>query len=477
MFKRRRRRVEVMDGQTGCVSIGRQVRTGELVLPDAVQKEDGPFACCDCGGTLILKRGPVKRPHFAHHTEYGASKTLCCTGESAQHQAAKLLFTHYWKDWTILTCCSTCGAEMERMNMNDPSFSQTYHVVTEFPLAPYVIDVVVFDALTKRPVLLVEVWHEHRIPKEKHVALQKQGIPLVEVSAREILNYERHDFHLHNVLLQLPDRCTKQCPTCQSHRLTDTSHTVANMGSSSSRSSDSGLRRCHDCREVFDMNGMHRFSCPRWFVDAATAQQSFRRYGWVCDRHKVACDSCHRWISQQQAKRFKRCLDCNQKRKAVELWQRLVEQQLWVTDVMRFDRCLLQDMLQTDRRTPASRESGTDSETEEEEKDNDESESEQRKRLCRIRFHRSPAVLRQLNIKYQEACLRDRVVKSIQSGRTLRCPPKDNQMPTRQMLESYGLQVDRRDPTRLAIDNALLPFVAHLLPPLVGLVLDHHLAV
>ena len=58
------------------------------VLADEVVLEDGPFHCPACLGQVILKKGHIKIPHFAHLPD--AECTSPNEGESEEHQLAKL---------------------------------------------------------------------------------------------------------------------------------------------------------------------------------------------------------------------------------------------------------------------------------------------------------------------------------------------------------------------------------------------------
>lgn len=59
---------------------------GLLVRAKDSKKADGPFACPGCHKEVVLKRGYIKRPHFAHST---LSDCRYGTGESETHRLAK----------------------------------------------------------------------------------------------------------------------------------------------------------------------------------------------------------------------------------------------------------------------------------------------------------------------------------------------------------------------------------------------------
>lgn len=58
----------------------------ETVMAWEITREDGPFFCPECEEEVILKKGFIILPHFAHYPEASCSYG---TGESEQHRRAK----------------------------------------------------------------------------------------------------------------------------------------------------------------------------------------------------------------------------------------------------------------------------------------------------------------------------------------------------------------------------------------------------
>ena len=67
--------------------------TNKEVLSMEVEKEDGPFFCPSCRGKVILKKGRIKIPHFAHKPPVTC---IYGKGESEIHYKAKLEIRDVW---------------------------------------------------------------------------------------------------------------------------------------------------------------------------------------------------------------------------------------------------------------------------------------------------------------------------------------------------------------------------------------------
>lgn len=87
--------------------------TGRPVAPARAQRS-GRFRCPECRSALVLRRGEILRPHFAHAQDPSAC-AFC--GEGARHAAAKhaiRLAVYLWRRRLgpcpeILRTCAVCG--------------------------------------------------------------------------------------------------------------------------------------------------------------------------------------------------------------------------------------------------------------------------------------------------------------------------------------------------------------------------------
>ena len=69
------------------MSLTAQLSDGSVKIAKDVVKENGPFYCSFCNEEMILRKGMVKIPHFAHKQ---GSTCAYSTGETLEHEWAKL---------------------------------------------------------------------------------------------------------------------------------------------------------------------------------------------------------------------------------------------------------------------------------------------------------------------------------------------------------------------------------------------------
>ena len=69
------------------MSLTAKLSDGSVKMAEDVVKENGPFYCSFCNEEMILRKGAVKIPHFAHKQ---GSTCAYSTGETLEHEWAKL---------------------------------------------------------------------------------------------------------------------------------------------------------------------------------------------------------------------------------------------------------------------------------------------------------------------------------------------------------------------------------------------------
>lgn len=155
---------------------------GSLVRPvDA--DPDASYRCPGCGSRLILRRGELRRAHFAHRRGDG------CSAESALHRAAKRRIKQVVEQWLDGTGPRPC------ISRPCPTFTCDGGVVQDVPddvtgvaeevrLADGTIaDVVLYR--DEEPCAVIEVAVTHRVDRAKASRLD---LPWFEVDATEVLD-------------------------------------------------------------------------------------------------------------------------------------------------------------------------------------------------------------------------------------------------------------------------------------------------
>ena len=152
---------------------------GRLCSAERAKKGEEYF-CPVCSGQIILKRGKVRRSHFAHKPDSG------CSQETVVHKTAKLLIQEVVRAWKagkgnppiLLRECDICGGLKEQKLPE-----KVEDALLEYRLSEGVI--VDVGLLVKgRVQAAVEVKVTHEIDEEK---LRKMSIPFIEVDGNEII--------------------------------------------------------------------------------------------------------------------------------------------------------------------------------------------------------------------------------------------------------------------------------------------------
>lgn len=154
---------------------------GSLVKPEDADPE-GSYRCPGCGVGLILRRGEVRRAHFAHRGGDG------CSTESTLHRAAKRRLVQVVEEWLD-------GGPRPCISRPCPTFSCDGGVVQDLPddvsgaaeevrLADGTVgDVVLYRG--ERPSAVIEVAVTHRVGHDKAARL---GLPWFELEASAVLD-------------------------------------------------------------------------------------------------------------------------------------------------------------------------------------------------------------------------------------------------------------------------------------------------
>lgn len=165
--------------------------TISFVLPHQAQKWQN-FRCPDCDGDLILRKGEIRVPHFAHRAD------TACTGEGVIHKIAKLiLYSIYYTSFNRLNKCVVAlrrkcpGCSMIAYVKHPDSFCDRAFVKAEYRFEGLIIDVLIgeqIDSETFSHALGIEVYSHNRVSDKKWKTLRNLNIPCIEVKAQDVID-------------------------------------------------------------------------------------------------------------------------------------------------------------------------------------------------------------------------------------------------------------------------------------------------
>ena len=170
--------------------------------PEVAEKGQD-FSCPICENEVVLKRGKVRRPHFAHKPDTG------CSGEGVAHKVAKqMIYLMYLR--TVRTVMMSVSTSRRCPNCSQSViFFQTPQyddVACEVGVGNRRVDVVLLR--DGKPVSGIEVRDTHPVDDEKWDAFEELGFPCIEVESKDVIDDWEYDLkglrqHFSNVSLPM----------------------------------------------------------------------------------------------------------------------------------------------------------------------------------------------------------------------------------------------------------------------------------
>ena len=186
---------------------------GRTYLPKEAMRRH-QYMCPECRGSVRLVKPNWYRWHFRHDAE----RHECRVGETIQHLEGKAYLLELLRDgmkkeshtvYMKLPCEKCRHPRLEPLNI----FRQGYTVETEYPFRTKSGDLLRADvALIKnnKPNLVLEVYHSHRVDKDKASKMDSLGLGWVEILAEHRGRYIRPFDWGKNVFVPNDnDRCLK----------------------------------------------------------------------------------------------------------------------------------------------------------------------------------------------------------------------------------------------------------------------------
>ena len=162
--------------------------TNKLPVSPQVAKKGQDFSCPLCDGEVILKRGNIRIPHFAHKPD------TACSGEGVRHKVAKqMIYLMYLR--TVRTVIVSVTTFRRCPNCSQGAlFCQTPpydDVACEVDVGSHRVDVALLR--DGKPVSGIEVQDTHPVDNEKWGAFKKLGFPCIEVEAKDVIRMWEYD--------------------------------------------------------------------------------------------------------------------------------------------------------------------------------------------------------------------------------------------------------------------------------------------
>lgn len=245
--------------------------TNKIVRASVAFKDGRRYTCLECEEELILKKGEIKTPHFAHKRDPEST----CTGggvETNEHRYAKELIDTYLGRWEFRVPCEKCPAYQR---LNEFSRANGFRSELEYSFGPFRLDVGVLTGETLATA--IEVRHTHAVHDDKKLYLSERGIPLVEIKASSVIKAHEKKTYVVKTLH------TFLCAACKR------------------KEERRDFRPCLDCETWAHQDHLSITMTPALF-----------RYksAFVCDSCKDACPTCQTTMSKMQKKALGHCYRC-----------------------------------------------------------------------------------------------------------------------------------------------------------------------
>jgi hypothetical protein len=179
-----------------------------VVFPNVATKKR-KYDCIECGGDVVVHRGPKLVAHFAHVSNGGGG---CGGGESMVHKTTKewIASIAASKAFVVWTSCTNCAVAFDVFRGNPRVESQTEWRWNGALGKYYTLDVALAYDHELRGV--VEVWHTHEAGAEKRKTIEASthvDCPVMEVRAVDLvkLNYP---YRFESVSPRRCSKCIKQ---------------------------------------------------------------------------------------------------------------------------------------------------------------------------------------------------------------------------------------------------------------------------
>ena len=166
---------------------------GDVPVSPQVAEKGQDFSCPICDDEVVLRRGDIRQPHFAHKPDTG------CSGEGVRHKIAKqMIYLMYRR--SIYTPMGNVAVFRKCPNCSRyGSYSQMVKgygadVKCEVDVGRHRVDVALFR--NGKSAYGIEVRDMHPVDDAKWDAFRKLSFPCIEVEAKDVIRMWEYDINL-----------------------------------------------------------------------------------------------------------------------------------------------------------------------------------------------------------------------------------------------------------------------------------------
>ena len=166
---------------------------GDVPVSPQVAEKGQDFSCPICDDEVVLRRGDIRQPHFAHKPDTG------CSGEGVRHKTAKqMIYLMYWR--SVYTPMGQIAVYRKCPNCSQyGTYSQIVKgfgcdVKCEVDVGRHRVDVALLR--NGKPAYGIEIRDTHPVDDAKWDAFRKLSFPCIEVEAKEVIRLWEYDMNL-----------------------------------------------------------------------------------------------------------------------------------------------------------------------------------------------------------------------------------------------------------------------------------------
>ena len=166
---------------------------GDAPVSPQVAEKGQDFSCPICDDEVVLRRGDIRQPHFAHKPDTG------CPGEGVHHKIAKqMIYLMYWRSIympmgrvAVYRKCPNCS-QYGTYSQIVRGFGRD--VKCEVDVGRHRVDVALLR--NGEPAYGIEVRDTHPVDDAKWDAFRKLSFPCIEVEAKDVIRRWEYDLNL-----------------------------------------------------------------------------------------------------------------------------------------------------------------------------------------------------------------------------------------------------------------------------------------